>query len=142
MLSKYLGFNDFLFNLCPGVIVSSPAVFYFLVYFWKEEFEGQLKADIPKLQKMYPITDPALLVKCGAVLACVISSFFLHPLTHFDPAWVAILGAIWLLVVFDMHHCHEALHGSPTPLFLSPSPSPYLSPSRSPSPSLPPSLTP
>jgi len=111
MLSKWLGFNDFLFNLCPGVILSCPAVFYFLLYFWKEEFEGQLKADIPKLQRLYPITDPALLVKCGAVLACVISSFFLHPVTHFDPAWVAILGAVWLLVAFDMHHCHEALHG-------------------------------
>jgi len=111
MLSKFIGFNDFLFNLTPGVILACPAVFYFLLWYWKEDFAGELKADIPRLVKLYPITDPALLVKCGSVLACVISSFFLHPLTHFDPSWVAILGAVWLLIAFDMHHCHEALHG-------------------------------
>lgn len=28
------------------------------------------------------------------------------------PLWragIAIMGAVWLLVAFDMHHCHEAL---------------------------------
>lgn len=25
------------------------------------------------------------------------------------PAGIAIMGAVWLLVAFDMHHCHEAL---------------------------------
>lgn len=24
-------------------------------------------------------------------------------------AGIAIMGAVWLLVAFDMHHCHEAL---------------------------------
>ena len=68
---------------------------------------GELVVDIPKMEKMYPITDRKLLIKCGVVLACVIMSFFLHPLTHLDPAWIAIMGAVWLLVAFDMHHCHE-----------------------------------
>ena len=43
----------------------------------------------------YPITDRALLIKCGVVLACVISCFFLHPITHLEPAWVSIMGAVW-----------------------------------------------
>ncbi len=68
---------------------------------------GELVVDIPKMEKMYPITDRKLLIKCGVVLACVIMSFFLHPVTHLDPAWIAIMGAVWLLVAFDMHHCHE-----------------------------------
>jgi len=35
---------------------------------------GQLTVDVPKLERMYPITDRPLLIKCGVVLSCV--SFF------------------------------------------------------------------
>ena len=76
---------------------------------------GELVVDIPKLERMYPITDRKLLIKCGTVLACVITSFFLHPFTHLDPAWIAIMGAVWLLVAFDMHHCHEVCAINPKP---------------------------
>uniref|UniRef100_A0A7S0HFN8 Citrate transporter-like domain-containing protein n=1 Tax=Hanusia phi TaxID=3032 RepID=A0A7S0HFN8_9CRYP len=110
LLAKYLDFNAFLFNLGPGVILTSPFAFYYLVWYFKDGVKGHLSVDIPKLQKMYPITDRPLLIKCGVVLGCVICSFFLHPVTHLDPAWIAIMGAVWLLVAFDMHHCHEALH--------------------------------
>jgi hypothetical protein len=34
---------------------------------------GELVVDIPKLERMYPITDRKLLIKCGTVLACVIT---------------------------------------------------------------------
>ena len=36
MLAKYLDFNAFLFNLGPGVILTSPPVFYFLVHTFKD----------------------------------------------------------------------------------------------------------
>mmetsp|Transcript_27974 Transcript_27974/g.54629 ORF Transcript_27974/g.54629 Transcript_27974/m.54629 type:complete len:872 (-) Transcript_27974:555-3170(-) len=111
MLAKYLDFNSFLFNLAPGVLFVSPFVFRYLTWYYGDAVKGQLTVDIVKLQKMYPITNRALLIKCGVVLSCVIASFFLHPVTHLDPAWVAIMGAVWLLVAFDMHHCHEALLG-------------------------------
>jgi len=111
MLAKYLDFNAFLFNLAPGVILCSPVVFKYLTWYFKESFEGKLVVDIAKLEKMYPITNRALLIKCSVVLGCVIASFFLHPVTHLDPAWISIMGAVWLLVAFDMHHCHEALLG-------------------------------
>lgn len=52
----------------------------------REQVVGELVVDIPKLERMYPITDRPLLIKCGVVLACVIMSFFLHPITHLDPA--------------------------------------------------------
>jgi Na+/H+ antiporter NhaD/arsenite permease-like protein len=109
LLNEYLDFNAFLFNLGPGVLVTCPFIFYYLVWYFGAPVKGHLEVDIPKLQKMYPITDRGLLIKCGTVLTCVIISFFLHPVTHLDPAWVAIMGAVWLLVAFDMHHCHEAL---------------------------------
>lgn len=51
----------------------------------------------------------ALLIKCSVVLGCVILCFFLHPVTHVDPAFVAILGAVWLLVAFDLHRRFASL---------------------------------
>ena len=52
MLAGYLDFNDFLFNLGPGVISASPPVFYFLVWYFGDAVKGTLIVDIPKLQKM------------------------------------------------------------------------------------------
>lgn len=109
MLADYVNFNAFLINLAPGVLLSAPAVFCFLLWYYGDFFEGSLDVDIEKLERMYPITDRALLIKCGTVLGCVMVSFFLNPFTHLDPAWIAVMGAVWLLVAFDMHHCHEAL---------------------------------
>mmetsp|Transcript_19342 Transcript_19342/g.30246 ORF Transcript_19342/g.30246 Transcript_19342/m.30246 type:complete len:284 (+) Transcript_19342:245-1096(+) len=109
LLSEYLNFTDFLVNLAPGVVITAPFIFVYLVWWFGDDVRGELVADIPALQKMYPIANKPLLVKCGVVLGCVILAFFMHPITHLDPAWISILGAIWLLVAFDMHHCHEAL---------------------------------
>jgi len=36
MLAKFLDFNAFLFNLGPGVLLTSPPVFYFLVHYFKD----------------------------------------------------------------------------------------------------------
>lgn len=109
MLGEYLAFNDFLVNLGPCVLLSSPIAFLYLRWNFGDELRGRLDVDIKQLQKLYPITDRGLLIKCGVVLGCVILSFFLHSYSHLDPAWISIMGAIWLLVAFDMHHCHEAL---------------------------------
>ena len=37
----------------------------FLMWYYGDYFEGGLDVDIEKLEKMYPITDRALLIKCG-----------------------------------------------------------------------------
>jgi hypothetical protein len=36
LLAKYLDFNAFLFNLGPGVLLTSPPVFYYLVHYFKD----------------------------------------------------------------------------------------------------------
>eukprot|EP00282_Hemiselmis_andersenii_P021076 CAMPEP_0172043706 /NCGR_PEP_ID=MMETSP1041-20130122/26406_1 /TAXON_ID=464988 /ORGANISM="Hemiselmis andersenii, Strain CCMP439" /LENGTH=837 /DNA_ID=CAMNT_0012702151 /DNA_START=40 /DNA_END=2553 /DNA_ORIENTATION=+ len=109
LLSDDVDFTKFLINLAPGVLITAPFMFCYLWFIFREDLRGPLDADVPTLQQTYPITNRGLLVKCGVVLGCVILCFFLHPVTHVDPAFVSILGAVWLLIAFDMHHCHEAL---------------------------------
>lgn len=36
-MAEYLTFTDFLFNLGPGVALSSPPVFYYLVWYFKDK---------------------------------------------------------------------------------------------------------
>ncbi|KAM6419960.1 P protein [Pluvialis apricaria] len=64
------------------------------------------ETNIQELQKKHKITDKILLVKCLTVLGCVILMFFLNsfvPGIYLDLGWIAILGAIWLLVLADIH---------------------------------------
>uniref|UniRef100_A0A663FIJ8 OCA2 melanosomal transmembrane protein n=1 Tax=Aquila chrysaetos chrysaetos TaxID=223781 RepID=A0A663FIJ8_AQUCH len=64
------------------------------------------ETNIQELQKKHRITDKILLIKCLTVLGCVILMFFLNsfvPGIYLDLGWIAILGAIWLLVLADIH---------------------------------------
>ncbi|KAM6292552.1 P protein [Porphyrio hochstetteri] len=64
------------------------------------------ETNIQELQKKHRITDKILLIKCLTVLGCVILTFFLNsfvPGIYLDLGWIAMLGAIWLLVLADIH---------------------------------------
>ncbi|NXO02105.1 P protein, partial [Rhinopomastus cyanomelas] len=64
------------------------------------------ETNIQELQRKHGITDKILLIKCLTVLGCVILMFFLNsfvPGIHLDLGWIAMLGAIWLLVLADIH---------------------------------------
>uniref|UniRef100_A0A3B5LBB0 Oculocutaneous albinism II n=1 Tax=Xiphophorus couchianus TaxID=32473 RepID=A0A3B5LBB0_9TELE len=69
--------------------------------------------NIQELQKKHRITDTVLLVKCASVLAVVIFMFFLNsfvPSIHLELGWIAILGALWLLVLADVQDFEIILH--------------------------------
>ncbi|XP_054417957.1 P protein isoform X2 [Pteronotus mesoamericanus] len=71
------------------------------------------ETNIQELQKKHRISDRILLAKCLAVLGVVILMFFLNsfvPRVHLDLGWIAILGAIWLLVLADIHDFEIILH--------------------------------
>uniref|UniRef100_A0A8D2PAG4 OCA2 melanosomal transmembrane protein n=2 Tax=Zosterops TaxID=36298 RepID=A0A8D2PAG4_ZOSLA len=64
------------------------------------------ETNIQELQKKHRITDKILLIKCLTVLGCVILTFFLNsfvPGIYLDLGWIAMLGALWLLVLADIH---------------------------------------
>uniref|UniRef100_A0A8C5JWV0 OCA2 melanosomal transmembrane protein n=1 Tax=Junco hyemalis TaxID=40217 RepID=A0A8C5JWV0_JUNHY len=64
------------------------------------------ETNIQELQKNHRITDKILLIKCLTVLGCVILMFFLNsfvPGIYLDLGWIAMLGALWLLVLADIH---------------------------------------
>ncbi|XP_039600635.1 P protein isoform X1 [Polypterus senegalus] len=71
------------------------------------------ETNIQELQKKHRIFDKILLVKCLTVLGVVILMFFLNsfvPNVHLDLGWIAILGALWLLVLVDVQDFEIILH--------------------------------
>jgi Na+/H+ antiporter NhaD/arsenite permease-like protein len=106
-----LSFNDFLVHMTP--IVAVLVVVFCLMCRWlfRKEFvfDEERSAAVMSLNERDAITDPALLAKAAGVLALVVAAFVLHPVVHYDPSVVALLGA-GLLVLITSVTTGEALH--------------------------------
>ena len=115
-LSDDLTFTDFLISLGPGVIIMSIPCMYIIVQHYKEDLQGELM-DVKKVlegkgkkkKEKTKIKDPVLFRNCMIVLGMVLLGFLLHPVHHVNPAWVAILGAVVLLVFSSPHDIEHSL---------------------------------
>ncbi|XP_006861982.1 PREDICTED: P protein [Chrysochloris asiatica] len=75
--------------------------------------DNNWETNIQEMQKKHRIADKALLAKCLMVLGVVIIMFFLHSLVpgiHLDLGWIAIMGALWLLILADKQDFEIILH--------------------------------
>ncbi|MFF4500392.1 SLC13 family permease [Streptomyces sp. NPDC001401] len=96
-----LTFNDFLVHLAPlaavltGMLLVLCRVMFRRAFVYDEERAGQVMA----LTEREAIRDPRLLWQGLAVLALVVAGFVLHPVLHYEPSVVALLGAGLLVAV-------------------------------------------
>lgn len=99
-----LTFNDFLVNMAPWVVVLMVVfclmcrVLFGSAFVYDEERAESVMA----LDEREAIKDTRLLVRSLAVLAVVVAAFVLHPVLHYEPSVVALLGAGLLLLVTDV----------------------------------------
>ncbi|GAA5057195.1 Na+/H+ antiporter NhaD/arsenite permease-like protein [Thermocatellispora tengchongensis] len=90
-----LSFNDFLVHMAPMVVVLM-AVFIGLCYlmFGRHfRYDPERAAEIMALDEREAIADRRLLWQSLSVLALVMAAFVLHPVLHYEPSVVALLGA-------------------------------------------------
>ena len=96
-----LSFNDFLVHLAPVVLV----LIVVLILLCRWLFAGAFRydedrvAEIMALNEREAIQDRKLLVQSLVVLALVLAAFVLHPVLHYAPSVVALLGAGVLVTV-------------------------------------------
>ncbi|GII76718.1 membrane protein [Sphaerisporangium rufum] len=90
-----LSFNDFLVHLAPLVVVLLVVFIGMCRWLFRSAFtyDERLAAEIMTLNEREAIQDRRLLWQSLAVLAVVIVAFVLHPVLHYEPAVVALLGA-------------------------------------------------
>ncbi|KAB1977656.1 ArsB/NhaD family transporter [Streptomyces triticiradicis] len=96
-----LTFNDFLVHLAPlaallvVVLVALCRVMFRRSFVYDED----RAAEIMDLEEREAIKDSRLLVQGLIVLALVVAGFVLHPVLHYEPSIVALLGAGLLVAV-------------------------------------------
>ncbi|MFB9469820.1 ArsB/NhaD family transporter [Nonomuraea salmonea] len=90
-----LSFNDFLVHMAPLVVVLMIVFIGLCRVLFRKYFryDPERAAEIMALNEREAITDRRLLWQSLVVLALVMVAFVLHPVLHYEPSVVAILGA-------------------------------------------------
>ena len=110
-MSEYgVTFNDFIIEMGPGILMCIVPSFMLLKWFYADEFSGSRIRDVAELEAKYGIKDPAMLKVAGFILVLVIINFFLHPITHIAVSWIALVGAVVMLLATDAHDLEKPLH--------------------------------
>ncbi len=96
-----LTFNDFLVHMAPIVLVELAVFTLVLPWLFRGSFSvaPDKVAGVMELDEREAIRDTRLLVKCGVVLAAVLTAFVGHAVFHLEPSVVALLGAGVLVLV-------------------------------------------
>ena len=105
-----LTFNDFLVHLAPLAIVLTAVLLAMCRFLFRKHFtyDEQRAAEVMALNEREAIHDRRLLAQGLAVLALVIAGFVLHPVVHYAPSVVALLGA-GLLVALSKAEVKDVL---------------------------------
>ncbi|WP_440102624.1 ArsB/NhaD family transporter [Streptosporangium sp. H16] len=90
-----LTFNDFLVHMAPMIVILMVVFVGLCRVMFRKAFvyDPERAADIMQLNEREAIADRTLLWQSLVVLALVMAAFVLHPVLHYEPSVVAILGA-------------------------------------------------
>jgi Na+/H+ antiporter NhaD/arsenite permease-like protein len=90
-----LSFNDFLVHMAPMVVVLMVVFCLLCRWLFRGAFtyDPERVAEVMALEEKEAITDRRLLIQSLLVLGLVVAAFVLHPVLHYEPAIVALLGA-------------------------------------------------
>ena len=109
LASSGVSFNDFIIELAPGILLTIVPTFMMIKWMYAEEFSGERIRDVEELESKYGVKDVKMLKASGTVLTLVILGFFLNPILHIPVSWVALIGAVIMLLVTDRHELEEPL---------------------------------
>ncbi|MFG2078165.1 ArsB/NhaD family transporter [Nonomuraea maritima] len=90
-----LTFNDFLVHMAPLIVVLIAVFLGLCRWLFRKSFryDPDRAAEIMALNEREAIADRRLLWQSLIVLALVMVAFVLHPVLHYEPSVVALLGA-------------------------------------------------
>ena len=109
LASEGVTFNDFIIEMAPGILLTIVPSFMLIRWLYKDEFSGRRDRDITELERQYAIKDMKGLKVSGTILCLVIIGFFLHPIVHIAVSWIALGGAVIMLLATNPHELEEPL---------------------------------
>jgi Na+/H+ antiporter NhaD/arsenite permease-like protein len=97
-----LGFNDFVVNLTPGVLLAQAALTIYVILRYRSEYRaaGSQLSDAmrERLRESGRITQPVRLRKAGLIFVVMLVFFIMGDAIHLVPAVTAIIGAVLMLL--------------------------------------------
>ena len=102
-------FLDFITEMGPGILMCVVPSFMLIKWLYRDEFIGKRERDVTELEKKYGIKDPQGLKVSGFILGLVIVGFFTHPITHIAVSYIALGGAVIMLLATNRHELEEPL---------------------------------
>ena len=97
-----LGFNDFLINLTPGVLLAQAALIVYIVLRyrkgWPKRGAGPSEALLKRLEEAGRIREPVKLRKAGIVFGLMMVGFIAGESIHIAPAVTALVGAVIMVL--------------------------------------------
>jgi anion transporter len=96
-----LTFNDFLVHMLPIAVVLTAVLLLMCRVMFRSVFvyDESRTEEVMALEERDAIHNRRLLVQSLVVLVLVVAGFVLHPVLHFEPSVVALLGAGLLIAV-------------------------------------------
>jgi Na+/H+ antiporter NhaD/arsenite permease-like protein len=98
-----LGFNDFLKDLTPGVILVQIALTIYVLLVFRKDYQSHDSADsdilLARLKENAQISNPEVLKKAGVVFIFTLLLFIIGESIHMVPAVTAMIGAAGTLLV-------------------------------------------
>ena len=96
-----MGFNDFIINLMPIIIINTIVLLGSAALFFKKRMivSRELKASIMELDLKRTIKDKKLLVQSTTIFAIVIFGFLTNSITNIGLCIIAVLGASILVFI-------------------------------------------
>jgi Na+/H+ antiporter NhaD/arsenite permease-like protein len=106
-----LSFNDFLVHMLPIVVLLMVVFLLMCRLLFRRDFlfDPERAAAVMALNEREAIGNPKLLMQSLSVLTLVLAAFVLHPVLHYEPSIVALLGA-GLLILVTRVETEDALH--------------------------------
>ena len=99
------GFNDFLTNLTPGVLLAELGLIAYALIWYRKEYRKTgttiSKALLQRLEENAQIKHPRKLLKSGIVFGVLLVLFIAGEQIHLTPAVSAILGSVAMLIWVD-----------------------------------------
>ncbi|NLK62188.1 MAG: ArsB/NhaD family transporter, partial [Fusobacteria bacterium] len=96
-----LSFNEFIIHMTPVMlIILAISLFNFWIFFGKSmKVSRDLRAKVMEMDTSKVITNKPLLIKALIILFFIFAGFLSHSFINIEPSFVALGGAIFLMVI-------------------------------------------
>lgn len=96
-----ISFNEFIIHLTPVIVVIlAIALFNFWLFFGRKiKVSRDLRAKVMEMDTSKIITNKPLLIKALIILFFIFAGFLSHSFINIEPSFVALGGAIFLMVI-------------------------------------------